>query len=94
MIYSRQFRMIAQEGHLAANALLSGFEGISKLDYYKPGTIYSVLFNIAIGLERMMKIVFVVQHMVDNELATPTDKQLRTFNHSVTKLYDVLREVG
>lgn len=86
--------MLAQEGHLASNALLSGFEGIAKSDHFRPGTIYSALFNLAIGLERMMKLAFVVQHMVENDLAAPNDKQLRAFNHSAIKLYAELREIG
>lgn len=94
MIYSIQFRLLAQEGHLAANALLSGFDSIAKSDYDKPGTIYSALFNIAIGLERMMKIAFVLHYMVENELSTPPDKELKRFNHTLTKLYDFLGPVG
>lgn len=94
MTYSHQFRMLAQEGHLASNALLSGFEGIAKSDYYKPGTIYSALFNIAIGLERMMKLAFVVKHMINHELSTPSDKQLKKFSHSAEKLYVELRGIG
>ena len=86
--------MMAQEGHLASNALLTGLEGLAKSDHYQPGTIYTSLFNLSIGLERMMKIAFVTHHMVVNDLANPTDKRLRSFSHSLTELYGHLREVG
>lgn len=94
MIYSNQFRLLAQEGHLSANALLSGFESIAKSDCDKPGTIYSALFNLTIGLERMMKIAFVLNYMVENELSTPPNGSLKRFGHSLTKIYDYLSETG
>lgn len=94
MIYSQKFRLLAQEGHLAANALLSGFEGLAKSDHYKSGTIYSSLFNLTIGLERMMKITFIVHYMAENELLVPEDKELRKFSHSTINLYEKLHEIG
>jgi len=86
--------MLAQEGHLAANALLLGFEGLARSDLYKPGTIYSALFNLTIGLERMMKITFIVHHMIKNELDTPDNKTLKNFGHSSMKLYNYLENIG
>ena len=55
MIFSHQFRMMAQEGHLASMSLLGGFESLAKLDYDKPGTVYSTLFQLTIGLGRVDK---------------------------------------
>ncbi len=86
--------MMAQEGHLAANALLSGFERIATIDYHSPGSIYSALFDISIGLERLMKCTFIVQYAANNSLHFPSDKDLRKFSHSLTKIYDELREIA
>jgi hypothetical protein len=89
--FSHEFRMMAQEGHLASTALLAGFEALAKLDYDKPGTVYSTLFQLATGLERIMKIAVVLVHKVTNDLANPSDAQLRRLGHSITELYAALR---
>ncbi|MFN3777067.1 hypothetical protein [Sphingomonas parapaucimobilis] len=95
MIFSHRFRMMAQEGHLASNALLTGLEGLAKSDHYQPGTIYTLLFNLSIGLERLMKIIFVTHHMANNDLNAPSNTTLQNkFRHSLTKIYDHLQAIG
>lgn len=86
MNYSTDFRLMAQEGHLASNALLSGFEAINRMDYDKPGTIYSALFQLVTGFERIMKIVVILNHKTQHELRNPTEAQMREFGHSIDKL--------
>ncbi|TBG08445.1 hypothetical protein ELG79_36610 [Rhizobium leguminosarum] len=90
MIYSNAFRMMAQEGHLASTSLLAGFENINKIHYDKPGTVYSALFQLATGFERIMKVALILDHKVRHDLNNPTDKQLKAFGHSVSGLYDTL----
>jgi hypothetical protein len=94
MIFSHEFRMIAQEGHLASTSLLAGFEALAKLDYDKPGTVYSTLFQLATGLERVMKIAIILDHKTKNDLANPSDALLRQLGHSITDLYVVLRSAA
>ena len=94
MIFSHEFRMVTQEGHLASTSLLAGFEAMNKLDYDKPGTVYSTLFQLTTGLERIMKIAFILDHKVRNDLANPSDAQLRQLGHSITNLYAVLRSAA
>lgn len=83
--------MMAQEGHLASTSLLAGFESLAKADYDKPGTVYSMLFQLATGLERIMKIAIILDHKARNDLTNPSDRQLRQLGHSITDLYVTLR---
>lgn len=85
---------MAQEGHLASSSLLSGFEALAKIDYDRPGTIYSTLFSLSIGLERMMKIAVILDHKATHDLSNPTDKQLKALGHSITDLYAKARAAG
>jgi hypothetical protein len=94
MIFSHEFRMMAQEGHLASTSLLAGFEALTKIDYDKPSSVYSTLFHLATGLERMMKIAIILDHKARNELANPSDKQLRALGHSITLLYAALQNAA
>lgn len=83
--------MMAQEGHLASSSLLSGFEALAKLDYDQPGSIYSMLFQLATGIERLMKIAFILDYKVKNDLNNPSDKELRKHGHNLVELYGFLR---
>ena len=85
---------MAQEGHLASSSLLAGFEALAKINYDRPGTIYSALFQLSVGLERMLKIAVILDHKARNNLANPTDKQLKAFGHSITDLYAKVRTAG
>jgi hypothetical protein len=93
-MFSPQFRALAQEGHLSSNALLAGFEGVATSDFDRPGTIYAALFNLATGLERMMKLIFIVEHKASNNLANPTPSKLRKFSHSLIELYEWAKAEG
>lgn len=94
MIASAQFRLMAQEGHLASAALLSGFEGVRNINYDKPGSVYSTMFNLATGFERLLKIIVILQYRFKNDLKFPTDKKLKSLSHSIDALYRACQVEG
>lgn len=94
MIVSQQFRLLSQEGHLASRAFLSGFQEMASIDYDRPGTVYSTLFQLSMALERLMKIVIILDHMEHHNFSAPTDKELRKLGHSLTALYSAAETVG
>lgn len=93
-MFNRDFRMLDQEARLAQSALLSGLEFLSKINYDKKETVYPALFQLSIGFERLMKLVVVIDHKVENGLKNPTDKQLRDYGHNILKTYDVCRGIA
>lgn len=94
MIVSQQFRLLNQEGHLASRAFLAGFQEMASIDYDRPGTVYSTLFQLSIALERLMKIVIILDHMAQHNFSTPTDKDLRRLGHSLIELYMATEKIG
>jgi hypothetical protein len=86
--------MLAQEGHLASVTTLTGFEFMLRMDYDRVGTIYSTFFELAAGLERMMKLAVVIDYMVNNSLKPPTDKEMRGFGHAISDLYARCKEMS
>jgi hypothetical protein len=78
---------MAQEAHLMSASLLSGFDLFHRSDFDRPGSLYSAFFQLSTGLERLMKIVVILDHKVNNNLKTPTDRQLRAFGHSIIDCY-------
>ncbi len=93
-MFNRDFRMLDQEARLTQSALLSGLEFLSKINYDKKETVYPALFQLSIGFERLMKMIVVIDHKVENGLKNPTDKQLKDYGHNILKTYDVCREIA
>lgn len=86
--YSRQFSLLVQESHLTKNALLSGFDLLIKTRYdeEKDGLFYAAFFHLSIGMERMLKLAVVVDHMLQNQYEAPTKKQLQAYGHDIKSL--------
>ena len=81
-----KFHLLCQEAHLAKNALLSGFDLLlqANLDQDKDGYIYSGLFNLTIGAERLMKLIVVCDFMLKNDYGPPPrDLLQKKFNHDL-----------
>ncbi len=87
----KKFSLLVQEAHLIKNTLLSGFDLLLKANFFqdKDGYFYSAFFNISIGMERILKLAVVTNHMLTNNYQTPTIKWLKnTFRHDISILYN------
>lgn len=76
------------------NAFLTGFYLFNRTTFDRPGTFYSSFFEFSTGFERLMKIAIILDHKIKNNLASPTDKQLRGLGHSITECYEVCRAIA
>lgn len=87
--FNRVFSLLQQEGHLARNTLLHGFDLLlkSNMTDNKKGNFYSAFFQISIGLERTLKIIVIMNHMLTNNLTAPTDEDLKRYSHKISSLY-------
>ncbi|MBD1567971.1 hypothetical protein HC728_00770 [Aliivibrio sp. S10_S31] len=91
MVFEEEYRLLSQEGHLTKSSLLSGLDAIRRanIDDQGRGLFYSGLFELSIGFERLMKIVVVLQHKLENNNHNPTNKELRNYGHNIIDLYNV-----
>ncbi|WP_221887201.1 hypothetical protein, partial [Vibrio cholerae] len=89
LVFEEEYRLLSQEGHLTKSSLLAGLDAIRRanIDDYGRGFFYSGLFELSIGFERLMKIVVILQHKLENGNVNPTDKMLRSYDHNINKLY-------
>ncbi|MCU1225109.1 MAG: hypothetical protein JWQ42_3202 [Edaphobacter sp.] len=87
-MFTPEFYLLAQECDLAKASLLGALTAFSYMDVGQTGTMYSAFFQAAIGLERLMKLVVIVDHNVKHDLSNPTDKQLRKAGHDLVGLYE------
>ncbi|OOE72070.1 hypothetical protein [Salinivibrio sp. ML290] len=96
LVFEEEYRLLSQEGHLTKSSLLSGLDAIRRanIDDYGRGFFYSGLFELSIGFERLMKIVIVLQHKLENKNNNPTNKQLRLYGHNIIDLYRRFCEIA
>ena len=89
-MYDKKYRLLQQEGHLTMSTLLGGLDAIrsANIDDNHRGLFYSGLFGLATGFERLMKIVFILEHKINFKFNSPTDKQLKNYGHNLKDLYD------
>lgn len=88
--FDSRFNLLVQESYLSKQTLLSGFEGLLKANYYSDldGYFYQGFFNVSIGMERLLKLVFLTDFMLSNDYKSPSEGQLRSFGHNVADLYE------
>lgn len=88
--FSRTFFLLQQEGHLARASLLSGIDLLlrSNLEERKVGNFYSAFFQLTIGFERLLKLVIITNHMLENRYNSPTDGDLKkNHGHKIKATY-------
>jgi hypothetical protein len=95
--FSRTFTLLLQEGHLARASLLLGIDLLLKanLDERRVGNFYSAFFQLTIGIERILKLVVITNHMLENNYKPPTDEDLRKkYGHNIKATYLYALSVG
>ncbi len=77
-----------QEGYLFSACLATGLTELRTAHVHNKGAFYSALFNLSVGAERLLKVIVIMEHMLNNKLAVPTKQQLKGYGHNIVELYD------
>jgi hypothetical protein len=86
--------MLIQEARLTQAALLSGLEFLRNADYDQPGSFYVAFFQLSTGLERLFKLVIILDHNTRHRRRNPTDKELRKVGHELVDAYRTCRSIA
>lgn len=81
------YSLLAQEGYLISSCLATGLNELRKANVHHKGAFYTALFNLSIGLERLMKAVVIIDHMLEHTMKAPTTKVLKTYGHNILDLH-------
>ena len=81
------YSLLAQEGYLISSCLATGLTELRKADVHHKGAFYTALFNLSIGLERLMKAVVIIDHMLEHNMKAPTTKILKSYGHNILDLH-------
>ncbi|MCG7879168.1 MAG: hypothetical protein JAY75_23005 [Candidatus Thiodiazotropha taylori] len=92
--FPESFLLLQQEGHLISSCLGTGLTDLRAAHVHNKGAFYSALFNLSVGIERLMKAIVIIEHMLTNNLAVPTKKQLKVYGHNIVDLYDCCSSIA
>lgn len=87
------FLLLQQEGFLIQSCLTLGLSHLRSSNVSEKGNFYSASFQLSIGLERLMKSILVIDHMVRNKMSTPTIKEMKKKGHKLTVLFDAVGDL-
>jgi hypothetical protein len=82
------FILLEQEGFLISSCLGRGLTDLRSAHVHNKGAFYSSLFNLSIGMERLLKALVIIEHIATNNLSVPTKNKLKSYGHNIQELYD------
>lgn len=86
--FPASFLLLQQEGYLISSCLATGLSELRLANVYNKGAFYSALFNLSVGIERLLKTIVIMEHMLKNNLSVPSKKQMKDYGHNIIDLYD------
>ncbi len=92
--FPSSFLLLQQEGYLISSCLGTGLTELRNAHVHKKGAFYTALFNLSIGIERLLKAIVIIDHMLNNSLSVPTKTQLKSYGHNIVGLYDTCFKIG
>ncbi len=93
-MFPPSFMLLQQEGYLISSTLSLGLNELRSAGVHNKGAFYSALFNLSIGVERLLKATVIIEHMFQNKLSVPSQKQLQAYGHNIHDLYDKCTEIA
>ena len=94
MQFSPTWYLLEQEGLLAQACLCNGLTALRRANLGgKKGLFYSAFFELSIGIERVLKLVLILDHMARNQLVPPDSKTVEDYGHKLRALFDAAKAV-
>jgi hypothetical protein len=87
------FHQLVHEGHIIHACITNGFNELLKARVGALGHFYAAFFNLAIAVERLGKLVFVLDHFATH-LSPPAGDEVRKFSHDLEKLHKSAAEIA
>ena len=92
--FPSSFLLLQQEGYLISSCLGTGLTELRNAHVHNKGAFYTALLNLSIGIERLLKAIVIIDHMLNKSLSVPTKKQLKSYGHSIVCLYNTCETIG
>jgi hypothetical protein len=90
----QRFIFLQQEAYLFQFCISSGLTHLSKCGSSDKGPFYGGLFNLSLGIERLLKVVVVIDYFIDNNFSFPSKKSLKDRGHNIAELFAICEEIS
>jgi hypothetical protein len=87
MPFPDSFLLLQQEAYLIRTSVAQGLTLLRSANLGEKGHYYGAFFGLSIGLERLLKVIIILEHMARNDLTPPARKTLRTYGHDLIELF-------
>jgi hypothetical protein len=90
--FSAQWIAFCREAAIAGQSISAGLTALRKANYAATDLYSHSFFSLSVGLERLLKLIYLIDHAIENDGAYPTENNLRNrFGHDIEKLFDYAR---
>jgi hypothetical protein len=93
MPFPESFLVLHQEGYLIRTSLAQGFTLLRSANLGEKGHYYGAFFGLSIGLERLLKVIVILDYMARNNLVPPNRSTLRKYGHDLVALFSSARAI-
>lgn len=81
--------LLFMESNLANTLLLGGLDSLKKASLFNVGSYYQAFFQLATGLERLLKLIYIYDYRNKYNGKFPTDKELRKKGHVINEMVEI-----
>jgi hypothetical protein len=93
-MFTKSGLLLNNELYLVNSCICNGLTTMRGSHLGDRGTYYAAFFHLSNGLERLMKVTHIIDHMAKHNLAAPTRQELSGFGHDLVSLFDHLRTLS
>lgn len=87
MTFGPAFTALQSEGYLAQGCLSTGLTALRTARFPDKAAFYTGFFQTSIALERVLKLVLIVQRMRNHQFQPPSKTEIKQYEHDLIRLY-------
>jgi hypothetical protein len=87
MSFGPTFAVLQSEGFLAQGCLAAGLTALRNAQFPDKASFYTGFFQLSIALERVLKLVIIIEHMRNNSFCPPSKAEIARSGHKLDHLY-------
>jgi hypothetical protein len=88
MTFGPTFTALQNEGFLAQGCLAAGLTALRNAQFPDKATFYTGFFQLSAALERVLKLVLIIEHMRKNSFSPPSKEEIERPRHNLVRLYN------
>jgi hypothetical protein len=72
--FSPRWIAFCREAAIAGQSISAGLAALRKANYVATGLYSHSFFSLSVGLERLLKLIYLIDHAIKNDGAYPTER--------------------